>query len=102
MNGDPNGNYSKFTNLYLEDGGFFKLRTIQLGYTLPKSITGKWGMQRVRVYIMAENLFTLTNYSGFDPEIGVSPDGGGGAQFGIDRGAYVQPKGVLFGLNVGF
>jgi TonB-dependent starch-binding outer membrane protein SusC len=102
VNGDPNGNYSKFTDLYLEDGGFFKLRTIQLGYTLPKSITGKWGMQRVRVYIMAENLFTISNYSGYDPEIGVSPDGGGGAQFGIDRGAYVQPKGVLFGLNVGF
>ena len=102
MNGDPNGNYSKFTDLYLESGNFFKFRTIQIGYTVPKSISGKWGMQRLRVYVLAENLFTLTKYSGYDPEIGVSPDSGGGAQFGIDRGAYVQPRGFLAGLSIGF
>jgi TonB-linked SusC/RagA family outer membrane protein len=102
VNGDPNGNYSKFTDLYLESGNFFKLRTMQIGYTLPKSIIGKWGMNRLRVYVMAENLFTVTNYSGYDPEIGVSPDSGGGAQFGIDRGSYVQPKTILFGLSLGF
>jgi TonB-linked SusC/RagA family outer membrane protein len=101
VNGDPNGNYSKFTDIYLESGNFFKLRTLQLGYTFPKSITGKWS-QRLRVYVMAENLFTITKYSGYDPEIGVSPDSGGGAQYGIDRGAYVQPKGFLFGVNLGF
>lgn len=102
VNGDPNGNYSKFTDLYLESGNFFKLRTMQIGYTLPRSIIGKWGMNRLRVYVMAENLFTVTNYSGYDPEIGVSPDSGGGAQFGIDRGSYVQPKTILFGLSLGF
>jgi TonB-linked SusC/RagA family outer membrane protein len=102
VNGDPNGNYSKFTDLYLENGNFFKLRTMQLGYSLPKSIIGKWGMQKLRVYILAENLFTITKYSGYDPEIGVSPDSGGGAQFGIDRGVYVQPRSFLVGLSVGF
>jgi hypothetical protein len=75
---------------------------MQVGYNLPKAMISKWGMQRFRVYVLAENLFTLTKYSGYDPEIGVSPDSGGGAQFGIDRGAYVQPRSFLFGVNVGF
>ncbi|MGC4099702.1 SusC/RagA family TonB-linked outer membrane protein [Ferruginibacter sp.] len=102
VNGDPNGNYSKFTDLYLESGNYFKLRTMQLGYNLPKTMISKWGMQRFRVYVLAENLFTITKYSGYDPEIGVSPDSGGGAQFGIDRGVYVQPRSFLVGVNVGF
>jgi TonB-linked SusC/RagA family outer membrane protein len=102
VNGDPNGNYSKFTDLYLENGTYFKIRTIQIGYTLPKNLTGKWGIQRLRVYVMGENLFTFSKYSGYDPEIGVSPDSGGGAQFGIDRGFYVPAKSFIFGVNVGF
>ena len=102
INGDPNGNYSKFTDLYLESGNFFKLRTIQIGYSLPKELISKWGMQRLRVYVLSETLFTISKYSGYDPEIGVSPDGGGGAQFGIDRGSYVQPRSILIGLNLGF
>jgi TonB-linked SusC/RagA family outer membrane protein len=102
VNGDPNGNYSKFTDLYLESGNFFKLRTMQLGYSLPKAMISKWGMQKLRVYALAENLFTITKYSGYDPEIGVSPDSGGGAQFGIDRGVYVQPRSFIVGLSVGF
>jgi hypothetical protein len=102
VNGDPNGNYSKFTSIYLESGNFFKIRTMQLGYTLPSKLTRKWGMQRLRVYALGENLFTFTKYSGYDPEIGVSPDAGGGAQFGIDRGFYVPARSFLVGLNIGF
>ncbi|MBS1659568.1 MAG: SusC/RagA family TonB-linked outer membrane protein, partial [Bacteroidetes bacterium] len=102
VDGDPNQNYSKFTNLYLESGNYFKLRTVQLGYTLPKNMLTKWGCNRLRVYVLCENLFTVTKYSGFDPEIGVSPDSGGGAQFGIDRGAYVPARSFLAGVNIGF
>lgn len=102
VNGDPNSNYSRLTDLYLENGTYFKFRTIQLGYSIPKKLIGNWGMQRFRVYVMAENLFTITDYSGYDPEIGVSPDAGGGAQFGIDRGVYVLPKAFIFGLQIGF
>lgn len=102
VDGDPNGNYSKLTDIYLENGTFFKFRTIQLGYTLPKSLIGRWGMQRLRVFVLAENLFTISKYTGYDPEIGVSPDSGGGAQFGIDRGFYVPARSFNFGLNVGF
>ena len=100
--GDPGGSYSRMSSLYLESGSFFKVRTLQLGYTFPKELTGKWGMQRLRVYVLSENLLTITKYSGYDPEIGVSPDAGGGAQYGIDRGSYVQPRSFLVGLNVGF
>lgn len=102
VNGDPNGNYSKFTDVYLENGSFFKMRTIQLGYNLNRGLIRKWGMQKFRVYALAENLFTITDYSGYDPEIGVSPDSGGGAQFGIDRGFYVPARSFIIGLNIGF
>ena len=102
VDGDPNGNFSKMSSFYLENGTFFKFRTIQIGYNLPKSMVNKWGMQRLRVYVLSENLVTLSGYSGYDPEIGVSPDSGAGAAYGIDRGAYVQPRSFLVGLNVGF
>ena len=59
-------------------------------------------MQRLRVYVLSENLFTISGYSGYDPEVGVSPDSGAGAAYGIDRGAYVMPRSFLVGLNVGF
>ncbi len=102
VQGDPNGNYSKFNSVYLEKGDYFRLRTIQLGYTFPKSITEKLKMQKLRVYVLSENLFTITKYSGYDPELGVTSDAGGGAVFSVDRGAYPQARSFLFGLNVGF
>jgi TonB-linked SusC/RagA family outer membrane protein len=102
VDGDPNGNFSKMSAFYLENGTFFRMRTMQVGYNFPKDMVGKWGIQRLRVYVLSENLFTITKYSGYDPEIGVSPDSGGGAQFGIDRGTYVTPRSFLVGLNVGF
>jgi TonB-linked SusC/RagA family outer membrane protein len=102
VDGDPNANYSKMSSFYLESGTFFRLRTIQLGYTFPKALTNRWGMKNLRAYVLSENLFTITKYSGYNPEVGVSPDSGGGAQFGIDRGTYVQPRAFLVGVNVGF
>ena len=102
VDGDPNGNFSRMSAFYLENGTFFKLRTVQIGYSFPKNLVSKWGMQKLRVYVLSENLFTISGYSGYDPEIGVSPDSGGGAQYGIDRGTYVQPRSFLVGLHVGF
>jgi TonB-linked SusC/RagA family outer membrane protein len=102
IEGDPNKNYSRFSSLYLEKGDYFRLRTLQLGYSLPKSVISKIKLQRLRVYVLSENLFTLTKYSGFDPELGVSPDAGGGGVYSIDRGAYPQARTFLFGLNIGF
>jgi TonB-linked SusC/RagA family outer membrane protein len=92
---DPNGNYIKFSKLYLEKGDYFRLKTLQVGYTFPQRISNKVGAQKVRVYLMSENLWTITNYTGYDPEIG-------GTVLGVDRGVYPQARSFMVGLNVGF
>jgi len=92
---DPNGNYIKFSKLYLEKGDYFRLKTLQVGYTLPQNISKKIGAQKVRAYLMSENLWTITQYTGYDPEIG-------GTVLGVDRGVYPQARSFMIGLNVGF
>jgi TonB-linked SusC/RagA family outer membrane protein len=92
---DLNGNYIKFTKLYLQNGDFFRIKTMQIGYNLPKATIQKIGAQKCRIYLMSENLFTFTKYTGYDPEIG-------GTVLGIDRGIYPQARSFMIGLNVGF
>ncbi|WP_145857107.1 SusC/RagA family TonB-linked outer membrane protein [Pedobacter suwonensis] len=92
---DPNGNYIKFSKLYLEKGDYFRLKTLQVGYTLPQNVSKKIGAQKVRAYLMSENLWTITQYTGYDPEIG-------GTVLGVDRGVYPQARSFMIGLNVGF
>ncbi|RZM29871.1 MAG: TonB-dependent receptor [Pedobacter sp.] len=96
---DPNKNLTKFSDLYLEKGDYFRLRTFQVGYTFPKEITSKLKMQRLRLYVLSENLFTVTGYSGYDPELG---NNNSGSVFGVDKGFYPQARSFVFGLNVGF
>ncbi|MEO6721266.1 MAG: TonB-dependent receptor, partial [Ferruginibacter sp.] len=67
---DPNRNVSNMSDFYLEKGDYLRLKVMQLGYTLPKSIFDKIGVSRLRVYVTAENLVTLTDYTGYDPEVG--------------------------------
>jgi len=92
---DPNKNFSRSSDFYLEDGAFFRLKTLQLGYNLPSSILNKIRMKKLRVYVSGNNLVTFTKYSGFDPEIG-------GNSFGVDRGSYPQARFFLIGLNASF
>jgi hypothetical protein len=92
---DPNGNISNMSDFYLEDGDYLRLKVLQLGYTLPTRIFSKIGGSRLRVYVTAENLLTLTNYTGYDPEVG-------GGIFGIDRGQYPQARTFLGGLQLTF
>jgi TonB-linked SusC/RagA family outer membrane protein len=92
---DLNGNYTKFSKNYLEKGDYFRLKTLQIGYNLPLNVTKKIGAQKVRVYLMSENLWTITKYTGYDPEIG-------GTVLGVDRGIYPQARSFMVGLNVGF
>jgi TonB-linked SusC/RagA family outer membrane protein len=95
VEGDPNRNFTYNSNFYLEDGDYLRLKTLQLGYTLPQSATKKFGAKRTRVYVTSENLITLTKYTGYDPEIG-------GGVLSIDRGIYPQARSFMFGLSVGF
>lgn len=94
-NDDPNNNYQNPSDFYIEDGDFFRLKVLQLGYNLPESVIGKAGFNKARVYLMAENLFTFTKYTGYDPEIG-------GGSFGIDRGIYPQARSYMLGVSLGF
>ena len=93
---DPNKNYSRPSNFYLEDGDYLRIKTVQFGYSLPTDIISTAGLSRARIYLMAENLLTFTKYSGFDPEIG------GGNSIGIDRGYYPQARSLMLGVNLQF
>jgi hypothetical protein len=93
---DPNQNW-RSSDLWVEDGDYFRLKNAQLGYTLPSALTKKALISSVRVYVAAENLFTLTKYRGFDPEISSAS-----TSLGVDRGVYPQARTFFFGINVGF
>lgn len=94
-NNDLNGNFSKASDFYLEDGDYLRIKIAQLGYSLPTDIINKIGAQKFRIYVTGENLFTFTDYTGYDPEIG-------GNVLGIDRGYYPQARSFLFGANLQF
>lgn len=89
---------------FVENGAYLRAKNMQLGYTFHKSLLNKVGVDKFRVYIQAANLFTITKYSGIDPEIGAG-DGGdipGVTDFGIDDGAYPNQRQFLIGLNLAF
>jgi TonB-linked SusC/RagA family outer membrane protein len=92
---DTNSNFSNPSDFYLEDGDYFRIKTLQIGYSLPPNVLSKYGISKLRVFYTGENLFTFTKYSGFDPEIG-------GGIFGIDRGYYPQAKTNQIGINIQF
>lgn len=92
---DDNKNYSRVSSLFIEDGSYFRIKTLQIGYSLPNKLISKAGLNKLRFYVMANNLLTLTKYTGYDPEIG-------GGSFGVDRGFYPQARTFFAGINVGF
>ena len=85
------------SDLYVCDGSYMRLKNITLGYTLPRKFTQNLFINRLRVYVQAENLFTWTKYWGFDPEISSSA-----TSLGVDRGVYPQARTYTVGLNVTF
>ena len=90
--GDPNNNTRPSTR-YIEDGSYLRLKSLTLGYTLPERIARKAHLKGLRVYVEGTNLFTLTSYTGFDPEVGVSS---------IDWGTYPVTRTVSLGLDLKF
>jgi len=93
---------------WVSDGSFLRVKTMTLGYTLPKEIIQKIYLQNVKVYMSAQNLFTFTNYNGWDPEVSTyynnSGNGGGNANFLVGHDFYTPPQArtITFGVNVGF
>ncbi len=89
---DNNNNFNYNSSFYLQSGSYFRIRTLQLGYTFNKALISKIGLQRLRVYATGQNLLTFTKYSGYDPDISGS----------IDQGFYPQARTYILGLSVGF
>ena len=81
----------------IEDGSFLRINNITLGYTLPKTLTTRAKVQQLRVYATLNNLYTLTNYSGYDPEVNTRR---GPLTPGVDYAAYPRSRGFLFGVNL--
>jgi hypothetical protein len=107
--GDPNFNSTRFSSRFIQDGSFLRLRNLTLGYRLPVAVTDKIKLAGVRVYVSGQNLLTITNYKGYDPEVA---GGSGSASFayfvsgnlarGIDRGTYPLARTILGGIQVDF
>ncbi len=83
------------SDLYIQDGSYLRLKNITLGYTLPRQLTQRFSVNRLRVFVRAENLFTWTKYWGFDPEIGTSS-----TSLGVDYGVYPQARTWTIGCNI--
>lgn len=92
---------TRVSDFYVEDGSFAKLKTLTLGYSLPGSVLQHIGIEKLRVYATAQNLWFITNYSGVDPEIGQA-FAETVLDVGIDRGFYPQPRTWLFGFQLDF
>lgn len=96
-NDDVNQN-QRVSDYFLEDASFIRLRNIQVGYTLPSDLVRKAYLNRVRVYVGAYNLLTITNYDGFDPDLTST----GIFSRGVDRGYYPLSRSFVAGVNIGF
>ncbi len=89
----------KASSRWVEDGSYLRLKTLTLAYNLPTQALQQYGIRKVQPYLTAQNLWTLTNYKGFDPEVN---EGLSGPTMGIDWGTYPQTKSFIFGLNIEF
>jgi len=94
------GPYDGMTSRWVEDGSFIRLQNVTVGWEVPSSLSEHLGMRRLRVYASGQNLFTVTRYSWYDPEI--SSRGTSDLTLGWDDSGYPGTKTITFGMNVGF
>jgi TonB-linked SusC/RagA family outer membrane protein len=96
-----NGNYTKFSDLFVKDADFFRIKTVTLGCDLAKLTKTLNAFSQFRLYVSANNLFTFTKYPGLDPEVGFGNVNQSWAR-GIDVGFYPQPRTFMMGLSANF
>jgi TonB-dependent starch-binding outer membrane protein SusC len=106
---DKGSNNLLISDYYIESGSYLRLKVLQIGYSIPTKYIKRIKMERVRVFVGAQNLLTITKYSGFDPEIGQNTNNVNGQRFqsptdfGVDRGGtYPQARTWQFGINASF
>lgn len=98
---DPNEN-TRVSDRYIENGSYLRVKNITLGYTFPKQWVKHIGLENLRLSCNIQNLWTITGYKGYDPEIGASTSDMNGYVYGLDNGRYPSPTVYSFGLNVTF
>lgn len=104
--GTQNG-YTSFvtsnpSSFYVESGSYLRVKTLQLGYTVPNQLINKAKISNLRFYVQAQNLFTVTKYSGGDPDLGLISGNGTDQSIGIDLAGYPNPKQFILGLTLNF
>ena len=96
---NPTDVTKKITHSYfIEDGSFVRCNDITIGYTLPKDLVKKWGISKARFYVSTTNLFIITGYSGYDPEVDIQT----GLTCGMDYNRYPRNRSFVFGTNITF
>ena len=95
---------------YVEPGGYLRLKNLSFGYSLPADVLKRIGIDRLRIYVQAQNLFTITKYTGLDPEISTQQVGRGDYRqsrsdansLGVDYGNFPTPRIITAGVNLTF
>jgi TonB-linked SusC/RagA family outer membrane protein len=98
---DTNGN-DRFSSRYVENASYLRARNMELGYSLPQALISKFQIRGFRVFASVDNVFTITKYTGYDPEISTSSYYGNPLAFGVDYGNYPQARTYRLGFNVQF
>ena len=83
----------------IEDGSYLRLKDVTVGYTFPAKLVKKWKIDKARVYVAAQNLWTCTGYSGYDPEVSVRNSA---LTPGLDYSSYPRAYSISFGVSLGF
>ncbi|WP_432713856.1 SusC/RagA family TonB-linked outer membrane protein [Pedobacter sp.] len=103
--GDPNRN-GRLSTRWIEDGSYLRMKNLMIGYTIPENVLKSWvnSMSRLKVYISSQNLFTLTKYNGYDPEVGNKNQNtsGGNLTNGVDFGQYPAARSFQLGVQASF
>ncbi len=99
IGGDPNDN-TRISDRYIEDGSYLRIKNITLAYYVPAKYISRIGVENLKVYANLQNMWTLTNYTGFDPEVGASQANDNVS--GLDNGRYPSPRIYTFGVNISF
>ncbi|MCU7551497.1 TonB-dependent receptor [Chitinophagaceae bacterium LB-8] len=97
---DPD-NYKNSTR-FIENGSYLRLKSLTLAYNFNKDLVQKLHLQKLMLYVTGQNVFTITDYSGFDPEVNAFGSNSKGTEIGVDYGTYPQTRTFIFGLNVDF
>ena len=93
---DPNGDYHYPSSFWLQSGAYMRIKTVQLGYNFSKNVLNKLDISKLRIYVSGDNLFTVTKYTGYDPEV----TGGNNNAVGVDQGVFPTARTFRVGIDV--